>query len=83
MFVNWEETEAQGYDVLDGCYGIIENCCRKGAFLALDNGEPAFAYNFSNLRPGTEVLCTVRRLSNGDRRMLVTIDSVCYRSSAA
>lgn len=83
MLVNLEENETQGYDVLDGCYGIIENCCRKGAFLALDNGEPAFAYSFSNLRPGTEVLCTVRRLSNGDRRMLVTIDSVCYRPSAA
>lgn len=83
MFVNWEENKTQGYDVLDGCYGIIENCCQKGAFLELDNGELAFAYKFSNLRPGTEVLCTVRRLSNGDRRMLVTIDSVCYRPSAA
>lgn len=78
-----ENPEVQGYDVLEGCYGIIENCCRKGAFLALDNGEPAFAYSFGNLRPGTEVLCTVRRLASGDRRMLVTIDSVCYRPVAA
>lgn len=83
MFVNLEETETQGYDVLDGCYGIIENCCRKGAFLALDNGELAFAYRFGNLQPGTEVLCTVRRLAYGDQRMLVTIDSVCYRPTAA
>ena len=83
MFAKLEETEVQGYDVLDGCYGVIENCCRKGAFLALDNGELAFAYKFSNLRPGTEVLCTVRRLAYGDQRMLVTIDSVCYRSTAA
>lgn len=83
MFINLGETETQGYDVLDGCYGIIENCCRKGAFLALDNGELAFAYKFGNLRPGTEVLCTVRRLAYGDQRMLVTIDSVCYRSTAA
>lgn len=83
MFVKLEETKDFGYDVWDGCYGIIENCCRKGAFLALDNGEPAFAYSFSDLRPGTEVLCTVRRLANGDRRMLVSIDSVCYRPVAA
>lgn len=83
MFIELEETEVQGYDVLDCCYGVIENCCRKGAFLALDNGQPAFAYKFSNLQPGTEVLCTVRRLAHGDQRMLVTIDSVCYYSSAA
>ena len=83
MFVKLEEAKDFGYDILDGCYGIIENCCRKGAFLALDNGEPAFAYSFGNLRPGTEVLCTVRRLANGDRRMLVSIDSVCYRPVAA
>ena len=83
MFIEMEETETQFYEVLDGCYGIIQNCCRKGAFLALDNGEPAFAYSFGNLRPGTEVLCTVRRLANGDRRMLVSIDSVCYRPVAA
>lgn len=83
MFTKLEDTEVQGYDVLDGCYGIIENCCRKGAFLALDNGEPAFAYSFGNLRPGTEVLCTVRRLASEERRMLVTIDSVCYRPTAA
>lgn len=83
MFVETEESEALGYEVFDGCYGIVENCCRKGAFLALDNGEPAFAYNFSNLRPGTEVLCTVRRLARGDQRKLVTIDSVCYCPTAA
>ena len=83
MFVELEETEEQGYGVFDGCYGIVENCCRKGAFLALDNGEPAFAYNFSSLRPGTEVLCTVRRLAHGDQRKLVTIDSVCYYHTAA
>ena len=77
------EIEVQRYDVLDGCYGIIQNCCRKGAFLALDNGEPAFAYNFGNLHPGTEVLCTVRRLARDNQRMLVTIDSVCYSPIAA
>lgn len=83
MFINLKESEAQSYDILDGCYGIIENCCLKGAFLSLDNGEPAFAYKFGNLQPGTEVLCTVRRLAYGDQRMLVTIDSVRYRPTAA
>ena len=83
MFDELEEAEVQGYGILDGCYGVIQNCCRKGAFLALDNGELAFAYNFGNLRPGTEVLCTVRRLASGDRRKLVTIDSVCYHLAAA
>ena len=83
MFDELEEAEVQGYGILDGCYGVIQNCCRKGAFLALDNGELAFAYNFGNLRPGTEVLCTVRRLASGDRRKLVTIDSVCYHPVAA
>ena len=43
MFVEMEETQVQGYGVFDGCYGIVENCCRKGAFLALDNCELAFA----------------------------------------
>ena len=83
MFADLEEVVKQGYDVWDGCYGIIQDCCQKGAFLALDNGEPAFAYNFGNLRPGTEVLCTVRKLASGERRKLVTIDSVCYNPTAA
>lgn len=83
MFVSLEEIEVQSYEVLDGCYGIVKNRCRKGAFLVLDNGEQAFAYKFGNLLPGTQVLCTVRRLANGDQHMLVTIDSVCYRLTAA
>lgn len=83
MFVKLEKNEVHGYDVLDGCYGTIQNCCRKGAFLELDNGEQAFAYHFGNLRPGTKVLCTVRRLAFGDQRKLVTIDSVCYYRTAA
>ena len=83
MYINSEITETQLYAVMDGCYGTVENCCRKGAFLVLDNGELAFAYNFGNLRPGTEVLCTVRKLAFGDQRMRVTIDSVCYHPIAA
>ena len=83
MFDELEFTTTQCYDVLDGCYGIIEDCCRKGAFLILDNGEPAFAYNFGNLHPGVEVLCTVRKLATENLRTLVTIDSVCYNPIAA
>lgn len=83
MFDELDGAAIQGYDVLDGCYGVVEDCCRKGAYLALDNGEPAFAYNFGNLQPGTEVLCTVKKLAFGDLRILVTIDSVRYNPTAA
>lgn len=68
------------YEALDGCYGKVVGTCQKGAFLTLDNGEPAFAYKFANLRQGAVVLCTVRRMADGDKRMLVTIDSVVKHS---
>lgn len=74
---------AEDYEPLDGCYGEVEATCRSGAFLRLDNGQAAFAYKFANLYPGTQVLCTVRRLADGDRRMLVTIDSVLKHASRA
>lgn len=83
MFVKSEENEALGYDVLEGCYGIVERSCRKGAYLILDNGEPAFAYKFGNLKPGTKVLCTVRKPPYADKLKLVTIDSVCCYPTAA
>lgn len=83
MFATLEEPKVQGYDVWDGCYGIVLSRCRKGAFLTLDNGETAFAYGFGNLWPGTEVLCTVQRLASDNRHMLVTIDAVCYHPTAA
>lgn len=67
-----------GYERLDGCYGTVTGTCRKGAFLTLDDGEEAFAYQMANLRCGSIVLCTVRRLADEaqNRRMLVSIDSV-------
>lgn len=64
------------YEILEGCYGKVIGTCQKGAFIVLDNGQEAFAYKFANLYPGTLVLCTVRRLADEQRRMLVTIDSV-------
>ena len=83
MFMKSEETEALGYGVLDSCYGTVEYTCRKGAYLILDDGEPAFAYDFGNLRPGTEVLCTVRKLARDNLRVLVFIDSVRHYPTAA
>lgn len=69
-----------GYERFDGCYGTVIGCCRSGAFLELDNGENAFAYKFGSLRPGTKVLCTVLRLADEARKMLVSIDSTtCKR----
>ena len=82
MFVE-EEKEEIGYEPHDGCYGIVECSSKKGAYLTLDNGELAFAYRFCNLRPGTKVLCTVRKMPEGDRRKLVTIDAVRYYPTAA
>lgn len=64
------------YEILEGCYGKVVGTCQKGAFLTLDNGQEAFAYKFANLYPGTLALCTVRRLADEQRRMLVSIDSV-------
>lgn len=77
MFAEVEMQEDTGYQVLDGCYGTVVGVNRKGAYLTLDNGEDAFAFQFANLRRGTEVLCTVRRMATEERRKLVTIDSVC------
>ena len=73
-----EMEKAVGYERLDGCYGTVTGSCRSGAFLTLDNGEDAFAYKLANLRPGSVVLCTVRRLADKERgiKMLVSIDSV-------
>ena len=72
------------YERFDCCYVEVTGRCLSGAYVSLDNGEEAFAYNFSNLLPGTKVLCSVQRMATGDRRMLVSIDSVgAYPSMAA
>ena len=74
---------ASKYEVLESCYGKVGGTCQKGAFLTLDNGQEAFAYKFANLYPGTLVLCTVRRLADEQRRMLVSIDSVVNHAAKA
>ena len=66
-----------GYERFDGCYGEVTGRCHVGVFLKLDNGQEAFAYKFANLRPGTKVLCSVQHLPTDNKRMLVSIDSVC------
>lgn len=73
------------YDVYDAAYGVVTCCSRTGAYLKLDNGEDAFAYKAANLRPGTEVLCSVSRLEQPDRGRLklVCIESVRYASPLA
>lgn len=64
------------YELFDGCYGVVTERCRAGAYLQLDDGEEAFAYRFGNLFPGTKVLCTVLREAKEARRMLVSVDAV-------
>lgn len=68
------------YERNDACYGTVTGRNASGCYLTLDNEESAFAYRFSNLLPGTKVICTVRRTGRAEeyRRTLVDIDSVCY-----
>ena len=64
------------YERFDSAYGIVTGTCRTGAYLQLDNGEIAFAYKFASLRPGTKVLCSIQKLSDGNRYTRVSVDSV-------
>ena len=65
------------YDLFDMCYGKITARCKQGAYLELDNGETAFAYKISNVPLGSKVLCSILRKAQEDRKMLVSVDSVC------
>ena len=64
------------YETYDNCYAVIIDKCSKGVYLRLDNGQMAFAYGFSGLYTGTEVLCTVKKQADEGRKTLVAIDSV-------
>ena len=66
----------ESYEVYDSCYATVIGRSTHGAYLELDNGEPAFAYRFSALRNGTKVLCSILKKARGDRSALVGIDSV-------
>ena len=65
------------YEKGDACYGVVASCCRRGAFLELDNGESAFANGVGNLRQNTKVICTVKKPAANGLRTLVQLDSVC------
>lgn len=53
---NWDYEE--GTNIRDGVRGTVTGGCSKGIFLALEDGQEAFAH-FGGLNPGTTVLCTV------------------------
>ena len=69
------------YNVSDCCFGIISSRSQRGSFIELDNGESAFCYN--SLRAGTKVLCSVLRPALGEKRKLVSIDSIIYEQGAS
>lgn len=70
------KNDKMDYEVFDSCYGTVIGRSTHGAYLELDNGEPAFAYRFSALRDGTKVLCSILKKASGSRATLVGIDSV-------
>lgn len=47
----------------------------------MENGQEAF-FHFGGLTPGSEVLCSVIKKANENRRVLVSIDSVLKVASA-
>lgn len=75
--------ETENYNnIRDGLYGTVTSNCRKGVFLELENGEPAYA-SFGFLTPGQRVFCTVLDKAKGGFRTRVAIDSVLQASDAA
>lgn len=67
------------YERFDGCFGEVASTCAAGAYLTLDNGQRAFAFNF-HLPNGTKTLCTVLKMATADKLMLVSIDSVIWKA---
>ena len=72
-----------GYEVFDGCYGTVRDRNREGVYLDLNNGQEAYAFRFVNLLLGSKVLCTVLKLPQEEKRMLVSIDSVVWHAPLA
>lgn len=68
---NWDYEE-EGTNIRDGVRGTVTGGCSKGIFLALEDGQEAFAH-FGGLNPGTTVLCTVLSLRNFCIRLLSSI----------
>ena len=65
------------YERGDGAYGVVSGRCKKGAYIELDNGEGAFAFNAGNVRSNAKVICTVVRPARDGQRCLVSLESVC------
>ncbi len=73
----YEYVKGFDYEVMDECYGVVSSRCGDGVFLTLDNGEKAYATRFGNLHPGDKVICRIDKLTQGDKKPLVSISSVC------
>ena len=69
--------EEDGTNIRDGIRGTVIGGCSKGLFLALEDGQEAFAH-FGGLTPGTTVLCTVLKKATEKWKVLVRI---CFRRS--
>jgi len=67
--------EENGTNIRDGIRGTVIGSCRKGLFLALEDGQKAFAH-FGGLNPGTTVLCTVLKKVTERWNVLVSIDFI-------
>lgn len=62
---------------MDNFYARVVNTAHGGVFLKAENGDfEAYAHSFNNLAKGTRVLCSMRKPAEGERKMLVYIDSV-------
>ena len=68
----------QEFERFSECEGEVLECCRKGAFIMLENVEKAFAYKFGNLSSGTRVICSFLKPACGDLLARVSVDSVVY-----
>lgn len=64
------------YERMDSDYAVVTGRCGKGIFLRMKQGEEAFSYQMSNLKIGTEVICTVLKMAQEGRRLRVAVDSV-------
>lgn len=77
MEMEMEMDEMMEYTVGDECYATVGSRCGGNVFLTLDNGQKAFAYNFSSLTYGQQVICAITKPATGDHCMRAVITHVC------
>lgn len=83
MYCETAKFITDGYTRGDSCYATVTSRDRKGAYLALDNGQDGYAYGVANLKSGTKILCTITRAAiagekpTASTRVLVRLDSIC------